>query len=92
VGLKERHPEAFQEARAYEKQSTDNGSLFTWSEGETLDELTSPERTMQIKKDHEDRLARAKKNRVVNPLRSKVCEPDLDELYGKSKVCLACHK
>jgi 3'-phosphoadenosine 5'-phosphosulfate sulfotransferase (PAPS reductase)/FAD synthetase len=92
VGLKERHPEAFEEARLYEKQATGQASLFTWSEGETLDEMTTPERTLQIKKDHEDRLARSKKNRVANPLRSDNCDPDLDELYGKSKVCLACHK
>lgn len=92
VRLKERHPEAFDEAKAYEKTASDCGSPFTWAEGETLDELTSPARTEQIKKDYEERLARAKANRKRNPLREEDDEIDLDELYGKSKVCLACHK
>lgn len=92
VRLKERHPEAFDEAKAYEKTAADCGSPFTWAEGETLDELTSPARTEQIKKDYEERLARAKANRKRNPLREEDDEIDLDELYGKSKVCLACHK
>ncbi len=92
VRLKERHPEAFDEAKAYEKKATAGGSPFTWTEGETLDEMTSPERTEQIKNDYEVRLARAKENRKKNPLREKDDEIDFDELYGKSKVCLACHK
>lgn len=92
VRLKELHPEAFEEARKYEKNSIDHGSPFTWSEGETLDELTRPERAAQIKKDHEARILKAQQKRAANPLRSKTCDLDLDDLYGKSKVCLACHK
>ncbi len=91
VGLLERHPEAFEEAKAYEKQAMDNHSAFTWSERESLEELADPERIAQIKADYEKRLERAKKRRIANPLRAD--EPiDLDELYGNSKVCLACHK
>ncbi|MYK43363.1 MAG: phosphoadenosine phosphosulfate reductase family protein [Gammaproteobacteria bacterium] len=92
VRLKERHPEAFEEAKSYEKTAENNGSPFTWTEGETLDELTRPERIEQIKSDYEKRLQRAIKNRKANPLREKEEIIDLDELYGKSKVCLACHK
>lgn len=92
VGLKERHPEAFQEARQYEKNSIDHGSPFTWSEGETLDELTSPARVKQIKKDYEERLARLQKRKVANPLRADKCEIDIDDLYGQSKGCITCHK
>lgn len=92
VRLKERHPEAFEEAKSYEKTAACSGSPFTWAEGETLDELTSPKRAEQIKADYEERLERAKANRKVNPLRDQQEDIDLDELYGKSKVCLACHK
>ena len=92
VRLKDRHPEAFEEAKSYEKTAENNGSPFTWTEGETLDELTRPERIEQIKADYEKRLQRAIKNRKANPLREKEEIIDLDELYGKSKVCLACHK
>lgn len=92
VRLKEQHPEAFEEAKAYEKDATEHGSPFTWSQGESLDELTAPERVAQIKEDYEKRVARLKKKRQQNPLRSGEEEPDLDELYGQAKVCLACHK
>ena len=58
VGLLERHPEAFEEAMSYEKNSLDHGSPFTWTEGEPLTELMQPERIEQIKADHEKRVAR----------------------------------
>ena len=92
VRLKEQHPEAFEEAKAYEKDATEHGSPFTWSQGESLDELTAPERVAQIKEDYEKRVSRLKEKRQQNPLRSGEEEPDLDELYGQAKVCLACHK
>ena len=46
--MKEQHPEAFEEAKAYEKNSVEHGSPFTWSQGEALEELEKPERTEQI--------------------------------------------
>jgi 3'-phosphoadenosine 5'-phosphosulfate sulfotransferase (PAPS reductase)/FAD synthetase len=91
VRLKETHPEAFEEAKAYEKNAVEHGSPFTWSERESLTELEKPERIEQIKDDYEKRLERAKQKRIANPLKKNE-EIDLDELYGKSKVCLACHK
>ena len=92
VRLKDRHPEAFEEAKSYEKKATKSGSPFTWTEGESLDELTTPERIAQIKADYELRLERAKKKRVQNPLRADNEKFDLDELYGQSKMCITCHK
>ncbi|APZ51088.1 Phosphoadenylyl-sulfate reductase (thioredoxin) [Salipiger abyssi] len=92
VRLKEEHPEAFEEAKSYEKDAVANGSPFTWSQGESLDELTQPERVKQIKEDYEKRLARAKAKRQQNPLRDEGDELDIDELYGQAKGCLACHK
>lgn len=92
IRLKEHHPDAFEDAKRYEKTAVENGSPFTWSQGESLEELSSEERIAQIKRDHEKRLLRSKSHRVVNPLRPD-CEPiDIDDLYGQAKVCLACHK
>lgn len=92
VRLKEQHPEAFEEAKAYEKSAVENGSPFTWSQGESLDELTEPERVKQIKEDYEKRLERTKAKRQQNPLRDEPDSLDIDELYGQAKGCLACHK
>ena len=35
------HPEAFEEAKRYEKTAVSHGSPFTWSEGESLEELSN---------------------------------------------------
>lgn len=92
VRLKEQHPEAFEEAKSYEKDAVAHGSPFTWSQGESLDELTEPERVKQIKEDYEKRLERMKAKRQQNPLRDGGENVDIDELYGQAKACLACHK
>ena len=92
VRLKEQHPEAFEEAKRYEKNAIDDGSPFTWSQGESLDELERPERIEQIRQDHAERLARMQSRIQSNPLRPDSEPLDIDDLYGKAKVCLACHK
>ena len=92
VRLKEQHPEAFEEAKAYEKNAVERGSPFTWSQGESLDELEQPERVAQIREDHEQRLERMRSKVQRNPLRPGSEPLDIDDLYGKAKVCLACHK
>lgn len=92
VRLKDRHPEAFDEARRYEKNAADHGSPFTWSDGESLDDMMEPARVQQIREDYERRLEQAKKKRLQNPLRPSEDSVDIDELFGSAKVCLACHK
>lgn len=92
IRLSEQHPEAFEEAKSYEKDAVANGSPFTWSQGESLDELTQPDRIEQIKDDYKKRLERIKSQRQSNPLRDSDDGIDIDELYGQSKVCLSCHK
>lgn len=92
VRLKEYHPDAFEEAKAYEKNSVDHGSPFTWSQGEALDELEKPERIRQIRQEHEQRLSRMRSKIQPNPLRPDNDPLDIDDLYGQAKVCLACHK
>lgn len=39
IGLHERHPQLFEEAKKYEKFDPETGAKFTWSQGESLDEL-----------------------------------------------------
>jgi 3'-phosphoadenosine 5'-phosphosulfate sulfotransferase (PAPS reductase)/FAD synthetase len=92
VRLKERHPDAFDEAKRYEKNAVDCGSPFTWSQGESLAELERPERISQIRADHTRRVQRLRAKIQENPLRPGAEPIDIDELYGQAKVCIACHK
>lgn len=92
VRLIKEHPDAFEEAKAYEKNAVDHGSPFTWSQGESLADLSQPERIEQIKKEHAKRLSRLKARVQPNPLRSDSEPLDIDDLYGQAKGCLACHK
>ena len=90
--LRERHPDFFDEARRYEKTALDDGSPFTWSKGESLDDLSQPERVAEIKLDHERRVERMQERAQLNPLRPDGEPIDIDDLYGQAKVCIACHK
>lgn len=90
VRLMERHPDRFREAQAYEKTALKNGSPFTWSQGESLEELALPVRIDEIRADHQKRLEKRLKMVRVNPLRPDVLDPE--DIDGPSKSCLVCHK
>lgn len=92
VRLMEQHPDKFEEAKRYEKTAVASGSPFTWSQGESLEELAQPERVAQIRSDHEKRLTRLRSKTLPNPLRPELEPIDIDDLYGQAKACLACHK
>lgn len=92
VRLREQHPEAFEQAKAYEKNAVEHGSPFTWCEGESLEELEEPERIEQIIQEHNRRLDRLRVYNISNPLRPDSEPLDIDDVYGESKICLACHK
>ena len=92
VRLREEHPEAYEEAKAYEKDAVEHGSPFTWSQGESLEELECPDRIAQIKREHAEKVIRIRAKTLPNPLRPDEEPLDIDDLYGKAKVCLACHK
>lgn len=93
VRLMEEHPKAFEEARAYEKTAEEHGSPFTWSDGESLDDLAKPERVEAIKADYEKRRARALRAVRPNPLSAR-SEPSIDEIFGvfEGNSCVVCHK
>jgi 3'-phosphoadenosine 5'-phosphosulfate sulfotransferase (PAPS reductase)/FAD synthetase len=66
VGLKERHPELFEEAKAYENER--GGERFYWRQRESLAELERPERVAQIKAQHSIRLEQERRQRPDRPL------------------------
>ena len=95
VRLMQEHPDAFEEAKRYEKTALNSGSTFTWTQKESLEELSKPERVTQITQDYEKRIARQKARRLANPLRANLTNMDIDEIYGVPELessCLACHK
>jgi len=93
VRLMEKHPKAFEEARAYEKTAEEHGSPFTWSDGESLDDLAKSERVAAIKAEYEKRRARALSAVRPNPL-SGHTDPSIDEIFGimEGNSCDICHK
>ena len=84
VGLKERHPELYERAKEYEKMVPHEGqSLFTWSQGESLEDLEQPERVAAIKARHEEDLRkeqeRAPNRRLLDVLADVLDDEDDDE-------------
>lgn len=93
VNLKDRHPEAFEDAKRYEKLAREHESPFTWSPSESLEELEQPERVEEIRMRHAQRLARIAAARRPGLLSGPNADLDVDEAYGASaKGCLVCHK
>lgn len=95
VRLKERHPEAFEEAKQYEKNALEHGSPFTWTQRESLSELEKPARVIQIVTDFERRKQRELASRPVNPLRPVDAIENIDEIFGEDEgggACVVCHK
>lgn len=95
VRLKREHPDAFEEAKRYEKTAIEHGSPFTWSDRESLAELERPERVAEIEADYERRVAREKERRPRNPLHEGLEDIEIDEAYGTAEVaasCVICHK
>ena len=96
VRLKSKHPQAYEEAKALEKDALEHGSPFTWTKGESLTDLENPERVAKIEADYELRRARMRKSIPINPLRPvKACPEDIDDVYGEDEgngACAICHK
>ncbi|TIO74965.1 phosphoadenosine phosphosulfate reductase family protein [Mesorhizobium sp.] len=94
VRLMREHPQAFEEAKGYEKTARAHGSPFTWSQGEGLHELSAPARVEEIEREFEQRRARLLARRRVNPLAGNQT-PTIDDVYGideASAGCVICHK
>lgn len=91
VNLMREHPDAFEEAKRYEKNALEHGSPFTWSDRESLDQLARPERVAQIESDFKLRQDRLKGRRRPNALRPDE-DPALEDLLDDGAGCLVCHK
>jgi hypothetical protein len=70
VQLKRRHPDSFDEAKAYEKSALEHGSPFSWTMRESLEQLEQPERMAEIEAEFKVRRDRELARRKVNPLRT----------------------
>ena len=90
VGLLEEHPDLFELAKGYEKFNPETGERFTWSQDESLEELSDPERIAQIKANTEKAMASkktAKPNRRLIEILTDVHDDEDDD-----EPCLICHK
>lgn len=90
VGLLEQHPDLFELAKGYEKFNPETGERFTWCQGESLEELSQPERIAEIKANTEKAMASkkaAKPNRRLIEILTDVLDDEDDE-----EPCLPCHK
>ena len=87
VGLRERHSDLFELAKAYEKPEEG----FTWTERESLSELERPERMAQIRQEDEERRERRKRRRRRRPacLAEAFAPDDVDP--EEETGCLICH-
>lgn len=89
VGLMERHPELYEEAKKYETIKEEEGVKYTWSERESLTELADPERVAEIKRKYEqdkEKLHRAAPGQRLY----QIMEAALDD-EDDSEPCLICH-
>ena len=90
VGLLEQHPDLFELAKEYEKFNHETGERFTWCQGESLEELSQPERITEIKANTEKAMASkktAKPNRRLVEILTDILDDEDDE-----EPCLICHK
>ncbi|MDH7571141.1 MAG: phosphoadenosine phosphosulfate reductase, partial [Armatimonadota bacterium] len=86
VGLLENHPDLFEKAMAYEKVGPETGTAYFWNQGESLAELSRPERIQEIKADHHARQAQRNCARQRAPL-SAVFGDDEEPEGGPCLVC-----
>jgi hypothetical protein len=85
VGLLETHPDLFELAKQYEKVNPATGEAYTWSQGESLQELSQPERVQEIKQ---------RRLRVLNSQTPESNRPLFEVLGGEDeddeRACLIC--
>lgn len=94
VRLKREHPDAYEDAKSYEKTALEHGSPFTWSQGESLVDLEQPARIEAVELEFEQRRTRMLARRRANPLANDK-KLTIDDYYGideASAGCVICHK
>lgn len=82
VGLAEHHPELFEKAKQFEKFDPQSGKRYTWSEGESLDELIT--RASEIRAESE-RYNKGKKRMSWQQMLAQEDDEDPED-----QACLIC--
>lgn len=89
IGLMENHPGLFEEAKKYEKVNPETGERYTWSQGESLEEISRPERVVQIRANHQKAIQLERKSQPNRPLVDVLADVLDDE--DDEQACLICH-
>lgn len=89
VGLMENHPTLFQKATTYEKMNPETSERYTWSQGESLIQISRPERVAEIKANHLKAIEIEKQQRPNRPL-AEILEDVLDD-EDDDYACMICH-
>ena len=90
VGLLENHPDLYERAKAYEKFDPERGERFTWSDDESLEELSEPERIAGIKLHTKKREEKLRSNRANLTLMEQFFD-EVRDLEDSSTGCNICH-
>ena len=88
VGLLENHPELYELSKKYEKQDQ-SGNGFTWSQTESLVQLSDPKRVSEIKENNAKAIARESKHRPNQPLSEILA--DVNDGEDDDQACFFCH-
>jgi 3'-phosphoadenosine 5'-phosphosulfate sulfotransferase (PAPS reductase)/FAD synthetase len=88
VRLKQKHPDYYEKAKAYEKPNRINGNVFFWCKEESLEDLERPERMQQIIENWEKVQERQRQRRKDVPLASVLA--GLDYEPPSREGCLIC--
>jgi 3'-phosphoadenosine 5'-phosphosulfate sulfotransferase (PAPS reductase)/FAD synthetase len=68
VRLKQKYPNRYEEAKAYEKPNAINGNIFYWNSDESLEDIEKPERMAEIEEEWVKAQARYKRAAGNQPL------------------------
>lgn len=85
LGLLENHPDLFAKAETFEKENTDTGEKYTWSQRESLKEIRSPERQKAIREEHQRRMERQQQRTNLTLANVFSADESIDD------SCLICH-
>jgi 3'-phosphoadenosine 5'-phosphosulfate sulfotransferase (PAPS reductase)/FAD synthetase len=91
VRLKQTHPDLFEKAKKYERVYEKTGNFFTWTQGESLEELERPERMEAIIEEAERQKQLEIQNRenlTLFQVFSEVFDPKEDD--EDEQACLIC--
>ena len=88
VGLKEHHPELFEEAKTYEKFDESKGVRYTWNQAESLSELEDADRVQEIKAKH-DKAMKSKQSEQKGARLFQIFSETLDD-EDDTEPCLVC--